>query len=220
MLDPERSRSPSVSGPRIILLNGSSSAGKTTIAVTLQNLLEEPWQHIALDQFRDGMPPRYRGLNSPPGTPGHAGLNVVPIELDGERVTAIRFGEVGRQVLRGMHLAIAAFAAAGNNVIVDDLIWDDEVLRHYLKVLADLPVLMVGVRCSREVVSEREAQRPGRFPGTAISHFDEVHRHTRYDIEVDTASLTPAQCAERIAARLHAGNFTAFAELRRQFAVD
>lgn len=207
-----------MSDPRIILLNGSSSAGKTTIAVALQNLLDEPWQHIALDQFRDGMPPRYRGLNSPPGTPGHAGLNVVPCELDGERVTAIRFGEVGRRVLRGMHLAIAAFARAGNNVIIDDLIWDDDVLRHYLEALSGLAVLMVGVRCSREVVSEREARRPGRFPGTAISHFDEVHRHTRYDIEVDTAKLTPIECAERIAARLEAGAFTAFEELRQEYA--
>ncbi len=47
---------------RIILLNGSSSAGKTTLAITLQQLLPDPWHHIALDQFRDGMGGRYRGL--------------------------------------------------------------------------------------------------------------------------------------------------------------
>jgi chloramphenicol 3-O-phosphotransferase len=44
---------------RIIFLNGSSSAGKTTLASTLQQLLDEPYQHIALDQFRDGLPGRY-----------------------------------------------------------------------------------------------------------------------------------------------------------------
>ena len=65
---------------RIILLNGSSSAGKTTLAVTMQQLLRDPWHHIALDQFRDGMGGRYRGLNSPPGTPGARGLNVVPVD--------------------------------------------------------------------------------------------------------------------------------------------
>jgi chloramphenicol 3-O phosphotransferase len=48
---------------RIVLLNGSSSAGKTTLARTLQVLRDEPWFHLALDQFRDGMPPAYRGLN-------------------------------------------------------------------------------------------------------------------------------------------------------------
>ena len=95
---------------RILLLNGSSSAGKTTLALALQELLDGPWQHMALDHFRDGMAPRYRGLNSPPGTPGHSGLNVVPVDLDGERVTAIRFGDVGRRVLRGMHLGMCAWA--------------------------------------------------------------------------------------------------------------
>ena len=64
---------------RIILLNGSSSAGKTTLAITLQQLLPDPWHHIALDQFRDGMGGRYRGLNSPAAHPVHAGLNVVPV---------------------------------------------------------------------------------------------------------------------------------------------
>ena len=34
---------------KIILLNGSSSAGKTTIARMLQQIYREPYQHIALD---------------------------------------------------------------------------------------------------------------------------------------------------------------------------
>ena len=49
----------------VILLNGSSSSGKTTLAETLQQLLPEPYQYIGLDQFRDGMPERVRGLNAP-----------------------------------------------------------------------------------------------------------------------------------------------------------
>ncbi len=52
-------------------------------AIMLQQMLSEPYQHMALDQFRDGMPGKYRGLNSPKGTQGDLGLNVVPIEKDG-----------------------------------------------------------------------------------------------------------------------------------------
>jgi chloramphenicol 3-O-phosphotransferase len=37
---------------QIILLNGCSSAGKTTLAIKLQQLLQAPYQHMALDQFR------------------------------------------------------------------------------------------------------------------------------------------------------------------------
>ncbi|MEC7138496.1 MAG: hypothetical protein VXW50_05500, partial [Pseudomonadota bacterium] len=54
----------------VILLNGCSSAGKTTLALKLQQLLSEPYQHVALDQFRDGMPGQVRGFNSPAGDSG------------------------------------------------------------------------------------------------------------------------------------------------------
>ena len=189
---------------RIILLNGSSSAGKTTLAITLQQLLPDPWHHIALDQFRDGMGGRYRGLNSPAGTPGARGLNVVPVAHGNDRVTEVRFGDLGKQVLRGMRRAIAAFAAEGNNVIIDDLMFEPAFLFDYVEALTGFDVLFVGVRCPIDVVNAREARRPGRFPGTATSHFDVVHSHCVYDIEVDTGVGTPRQCAEQIIARLNA----------------
>ncbi|MFP6816704.1 MAG: AAA family ATPase [Pseudomonadales bacterium] len=187
----------------IIFLNGSSSAGKTTLAIMLQQMLPEPYQHIALDQFRDGMPGKYRGLNSPDGTPGDLGLNVVPIDKDGELVTEIRFGVVGERVLRGMRRAVAAFAREGNNVIVDDLLFKPEYLHDYADAFSGLDAWLIGVRCSLEVVNEREALRFGRFPGTATSHYHEVHAHgAGYDLEIDTSNSTPRECAELIIQRL------------------
>lgn len=200
---------------RIILLNGSSSAGKTTLARAIQVARSEPWFHLALDQFRDGMPPAYRGLNSPQGTPGARGLNVVPVERDGAKVTTIRFGDVGRRMLQGMHRAIAAFAAAGNDVIVDDLFLEEDTLDDYLEALMDFWVLFVGVRAPLEVVQQREASRAGRFPGTALSHFSEVHAHGVYDLEVDTHHLGPAECAALVSRHIDAAEAPkAFAELR------
>ncbi len=188
---------------KVIFLNGSSSAGKTTLAIMLQQLLDEPYQHIALDQFRDGLPGRYRGLNSPGGTPGDSGLNIVPTEKAGERVTEVRFGAHGEQMLRGMRRAIAAFAREGNNVIIDDLLFKPDYLHDYAEALHGLEAWLIGVRCSIEVVNEREAQRSGRFPGTATSHFHEVHAHgVSYDLEVDTSHATPKVCAELIIERL------------------
>lgn len=188
---------------KVIFLNGSSSAGKTTLAIVLQQLLKEPWQHIALDQFRDGLPGRYRGLNSPTGSPGEAGLNIVPTEKEGERVTEVRFGAHGEQMLRGMRRAIAAFAREGNNVIIDDLLFKPAYLRDYAVALHDLDAWLIGVKCRLDVVNAREATRTGRFPGTATSHFHEVHAHgARYDLEVDTSEATPKACAQLIIERI------------------
>jgi chloramphenicol 3-O phosphotransferase len=188
---------------KVIFLNGSSSSGKTTLAIMLQQLLDEPYQHIALDQFRDGMPGRYRGLNSPAGTPGASGLNIVPMEKDDELLTHIRFGEHGEQVLRGMRRSIAAFAREGNNVIIDDLLFKPEYLDDYAMALDGVPTWLIGIRCDLEVVNRREGLRSGRFPGTATSHFHEVHSHDAgYDLEIDTSVSTPKSCALAIVERL------------------
>ena len=198
----------------IIFLNGTSSAGKTTLAHALQERLDAPFQHMALDQFRDGLPARYRGLNAPAGTTGARGLNVVPVHHEQGAWTEVRFGEDGERVLRGMRRAIATMARCGNSVIIDDIILAPGFLADYLDVMRDLTVYFVGVRCPLEVIARREAGRLGRFPGTAESHFESCHAHGLYDVEVDTSADSPAACARRVMARISAGPPTAFDRLR------
>ena len=201
----------------IIFLNGSSSSGKTTVAVMLQELLAEPFYHVGLDQFRDGMPAKYRGLNSPKGSTGQRGLNVVPINSEDQPpFTSIQFGDQGILMLRGMRPAMAAMAKEGPNLIIDDIILEQSFLEDYLQAMEDISLYFVGVRCPAEVISEREAMRPGRFPGTAVGHMEICHAHGDYDVEIDTSSNSPEQCAKNIIRRLEGGPPEAFAKLRRQ----
>ena len=195
----------------IILLNGCSSAGKTTLAQAIQEASPQPIQCMALDHFRDGLPGKYRGMNSAPGEPGARGLNIVP--RDGR--TELRFGDVGIAMLRGMRRAIAAFAAAGVDVVVDDLLLERDFLLDYLDAFAGLDVVFVGVRCDLATVKLREGSRPGRFPGTAAAHFLRVHEHCEYDVEVDTATCSPRAGARQvIAVRQALPRPTAFDRLR------
>ncbi len=201
----------------IIFLNGTSSSGKTTLALAIQELFPEPYIHIALDQFRDGMPARFRGLNSPAGTTGAQGLNVVPVVNPTEAYTDIQFGSVGLMMLKGMRRAIASMARSGNNIIIDDIIMNDGFLQDYLDVLEDLSVIFVGIRCPISVINEREKQRLGRFPGTALAHFKSAHKHGLYDIEVDTSIQSPKTCADEIRQFICDGRKPmAFAELRKR----
>ncbi len=183
---------------RIILLNGCSSAGKTTLAHAIQQLDPRPVQHVALDQFRDGMAGRFRGMNSRPHEPGARGLNVVPAPRPEGTVTELHFGDVGYLTLKGMRRAVAAFATTGIDVVVDDLLLEDDFLKDYLEVLDGLEVTFTGVRCDLDTARTREAARPGRFPGTAAAHFERVHHGCLYDVEIDTTILTPRQGAERV----------------------
>lgn len=199
---------------KIIFLNGTSSAGKTTLAHALQEILPEPYIHIALDQFRDGMPARYRGLNAPVGSTGERGLNVVPVAHAEGAYTAVRFGEMGQKMLRGMRRAIVALVNEGNNVIIDDIILEPEFLDDYLDAFEELTVYFVGVRCPLDVINQREQLRPGRFPGTARGHFDICHAHGVYDVEVDTATTLPDECAAQVYEVIRGSAPAAFESLR------
>ena len=187
----------------VILLNGCSSSGKTTLALKLQQILPEPYQHVALDHFRDGMPSRVRGFNSPTNDPGAQGLNVVPECRDGQWVTNIKFGDYGERILAAMRRTVATLCQSGCSVIVDDLLFKRSYLDDYIQVLDPANTWFIGVRCSLDVVEAREAQRPGRFPGTATSHFEQIHQHgLPYDLEVDTSVNSPRTTAELIKERL------------------
>jgi chloramphenicol 3-O phosphotransferase len=207
----------------IIFLNGTSSSGKTTLALALQEILPEPYLHIALDQFRDGMPAKYRGLNSPEGTPGAMGLNVVPVMNDAGAYTDIQFGSMGCRMLKGMRRAIACMARTGNNIIIDDIIMNDDFLHDYLDALEELNVVFVGIRCPIEVIMERrrntwENTPPAGdpIPDPILRWQREVHIPGIYDLEIDTSTMSPEDCADLIQKHLKEGPpSTAFEQLAK-----
>ena len=86
----------------------------------------------------------------------------------------------------------------GNHLIVDEIIIRSEWVADYRALLAAQEVLWVGVRCPLDVLEARERERAGRGAGHAREHFDLVHVHCRYEIEVDSGALSPYQCAKRI----------------------
>ena len=198
-----------------ILLNGTSSSGKTTLAKVLQQKLKEPYLCVSLDQYRDSLPDKYRGLNSPPGTTGYDGLNVVPIDSKGgEKISSIKFGRYGKKVLHGMRLSSAGLVRDGLNIIIDDILLEASFLDDYLKTFCDLKLYFIGLFCPLEAVEKREASRIGRFPGTAQSQLEVCHAHGVYDLSLDTSILSPEDCAKKIIDRLASGDPEAFKTLR------
>ena len=80
--------------PRIILIHGASSAGKSTLARALQSRAPEPFWRYSFDTLRDG------GV-LPLGHPGFV------------------WAERRERVFEGLHRSILAFAEAGNDLILE-----------------------------------------------------------------------------------------------------
>ncbi|MFG3157947.1 chloramphenicol phosphotransferase CPT family protein [Streptomyces sp. NPDC048219] len=175
---------------RIIFLNGTSSSGKSSIARELLDVLDDGvFFHLAVDGF-NAMRTK-RALDEE--------------ELD----TALR------RTRMGFHRSVAAMAEVGNDVIVDHVLSEPWRLLDCLSVLRPEDVLFVGVHCPPEELTRRERARGDRPVGLAAHQYDLVHRHGDYDLECDTGTETPRECAERIKEFLpHRPRRTAFARLR------
>lgn len=174
----------------VIFLNGTSSAGKTSIARLLQEQLHVPYLYIALDTFLDMFPPHWVETSDGFGEPPSSSENNSKITL--------HFGPVAQRLFSGYHRSIAACAMTGNNVIVDHVLLEPQWLQECVTLLSDLSVFFVGVRCPLDVLEVRERERGDRMPGLARVQFDRVHANVLYDLEVDTSLASPQECVVRI----------------------
>ncbi len=174
---------------RIVLLNGIGSAGKSSIARALQAITRERYLHVQMDAFLEMLP--QASFGQPDGLTFETG------EQDGHKVVAIQSGPTVVRAMRGMRHAVAAMAAQGNNLILDEVLIGGE-FAEYSTLLAGFTLHAVGIFAPLEVLEARERRRGDRLIGLARGQFGCVHRGMRYDLEIDSSAAPPEDCAERI----------------------
>lgn len=174
----------------LIVLNGASSTGKSSIARQLQLVLPESFLAFSVDTFVDALPQtsatEQQGIVV-------ADDGVVSVDQEFRRLEA------------GWYRGLAAIARSGVGVIIDEVfLGGARSQRHLESALSDLAVAWIGVRCDLEVAVAREAARRDRTPGMAQSQATIVHQGVHYDLEVDTTASTAQACAAEIAGFLAA----------------
>lgn len=162
---------------KVILLNGASSSGKSSIARALQARIEEPFWHFSIDHLRDA--------------------GVLPLDR-------IRRGDFQWPLLRddffaGFHRSLPAFAGAGNNLIVEHIVETRGWMNELVTLLSEVDVFFVGIHCPLNELERRERARGDRPLGDARRDFETIHRHAVYDLELDSVGA-PEDCADQLAA--------------------
>ncbi len=145
----------------IIVLNGASSSGKTSILIELQEIFEEPYLNAGIDKFLWMLPERY--LDRP--------------LWDEVLGLADRAGPAGYTLATGMHRATAACQRCGNNVIADHVLVEKTWLVDCVVQFTGLLAYLIGIRCPLEVLEERERAGKNRTLGQARLQVDLVHAH-------------------------------------------
>lgn len=175
----------------IIVLNGTSSSGKSTLAKALQTQFAEPYLHSGIDNYVFMLPKRYL---YPP-----LWGEIFQYEYAADNtIAAIKTNAMGERLISAMHHAVNALADAGFNVIVDHVILERSWLDEMLELFALHTVWFIGVLCPLPVVEQRERDRQDRTLGQARAQFDVVHTHSVYDFQVDTSQATPEEAGTQI----------------------
>jgi chloramphenicol 3-O phosphotransferase len=160
---------------RVILLHGASSSGKSTLARALQGALDEPFWHISIDHLRDS--------------------GVLP----SARIAAgdFRWSEMRASFFDGFHRSLAAYASAGNNLIVEHILDTEGWLDDLVALFAPFEVFFVGLHCPLPELVRREEVRGDRRIGSAAQDHDTAHRGLRYDLELQS-DRDPAENVARL----------------------
>ncbi|GJE12228.1 chloramphenicol phosphotransferase CPT family protein [Methylobacterium longum] len=146
---------------RIIILSGTSSAGKSGLAKAIRQDMPEPFCYLSTDQLADG--------------------DFAPLG----RGTAESFHAEMLAFYQGFNRSVAAFADAGCDLIVELVIESQEWADDLSSVLKDHTVLWVWVWVPDDELTRREGARGDRYAGTALKY-----AHTRhfgpYDLDINT----------------------------------
>jgi chloramphenicol 3-O phosphotransferase len=183
----------------IVLLNGVSSSGKSSLAAALVDAMPGSCARVSIDQFEGMVRNRLRA----PRAQDFLDRCLIPV----------------------MHRCVAEFATAGVDVVVDTILarpaWLDDAVRQW----AGHAVVFVGVHCAPGELQRRERVRGDRRIGQAREQLALVHPHVLarggYDLEVDTTSASPEACAQHVLALLASGQSPqAFARLSAEADAD
>jgi chloramphenicol 3-O phosphotransferase len=147
---------------KIIFLHGASSSGKSTLARGIQARIDVPFWHISIDHLRDaGVLPMARFKSG---------------DFDWKAARAPFFD--------GFHHSLAAYAAAGNNLVLEHILDGEGWLDQLVQLFAPFEVFFVGVHCPLPLLIAREKARGDRPVGSAEQDFRTIHLGRSYDLEV------------------------------------
>jgi chloramphenicol 3-O-phosphotransferase len=106
------------------------------------------------------------------------------------------------RLLDGMYRAAVAMARAGNNVVVEDVVWEPMVATMARHVLAEVDPLVVRLVCPSSVAIDRERARPDRFVGGVAAYATAPEIVTDVDLSFDSSLRDPHQIAAGIRAAI------------------
>ena len=147
---------------RLVLLNGPSSSGKTTLAKAVVGRLRTPWLLLPVDLFHQ-----------------------IRTRPDAD-LTDRQWQDVFHRTRAAYHRALVGAAACGCDVLGDHVLSEPWRLDDLLRLSVGLDVLLVHVTCDPAELGVARRHAATASPGTARTQQRLVFAHGDCDLTVDT----------------------------------
>jgi chloramphenicol 3-O phosphotransferase len=180
----------------LLILNGPSSAGKSSLVRALQQLWPRPLFATGIDTIFIGWAEKFvldhdESDRAKEMEALHivAGLGPAPSWIPKLNDTFIAISQHAHESWAAMH-------QSGIDVVVDHCIIEPSIREQAQGLL--LGAFWVGVTCDVEELVRREAARGDRYAGFASGTSAVVHLGMDYDMVIDTTSTPPLKLARQV----------------------
>jgi len=157
----------------MILLNGPSSAGKSTLSRHLQKKLRED------------------------------NIESVIISIDDYMVTDPKktiYEDDIFEIMPNMCCDVRSLLAKGQNVIVDHAITSERIYEMMMDAAKDGTIVTVKVTCDLEILRKREKERGDRCIGSAEASMEYLWPKEGYDLTIDNGRISVEENADTVIA--------------------
>lgn len=201
---------------RIVILCGTSSAGKSTLDREVQKLAAMEgitFLNYGIDQICYAIHPRFigagmtadaAGSNAMANPEGWIAWEHVCLQTEPEPILQDRVGPALRLGLSGQYAAIAALTGAGFDTIGDQVFYYRDWHEESSALWEGLPVLRVFVDADHDTLVAHEKSRGDRDLGIAVGGRLQMYRDVPYDLEINTTHQTPVQEAHTVMEKIRA----------------
>lgn len=162
----------------VIVLNGTSSSGKTTIARALQEAVAPRiFLNFSVDNILSSLP-----------------RSAIDRIISGADISDLGLPEL----IRAFYACTGQLLDLGHDLIIDHAI----TAQYHADLLAAATErhrkILVGLDCPPELLRDRERRRGDRRIGLAEQQHAQIHTLLNYDLMIDTSAVSPPEAAAQI----------------------
>jgi len=186
----------------IIILNGTSSSGKSTIAQALQHQLSDGWLYFSMDGYLSMLGPKFWGLS--PDNPEVCLPNeICYAKKHNDETYEIITGKLCSELYATIPDVLKLMANRGFNIIVDTFIATNEEFVSYKEKLEKYNPLFVYLHAPEHIIYDREKARGDRLRGSANHWLKAFECVDEFELKINTEEISAEQATAIILEKLN-----------------